>query len=120
MISPNGAQQSVTEILLDVATLCPRCKVSCNNDRIFCVGCQKSFHYQCKGLSRKKYLEILSKKLTFALYVIMMNVLLVIMNVQLVMMNVQLIKMNVQLIMIDFRLIMMNILLVVMNVILIR
>ena len=38
----------------------PKCKVSCDKDRLYCEGCCNWFHYQCLGLSRKRYLQISS------------------------------------------------------------
>ena len=42
-----------------------KCKVSCDSNRLFCVGCQHWFHYECAGLSKKAYLDYVNRKLTF-------------------------------------------------------
>ena len=34
-----------------------KCKVSCDSNSLFCVGCEKWFHYVCAGLSKKTYLD---------------------------------------------------------------
>ena len=43
----------------------PKCKISCNDNRLFCEGCQKWFHYFCNRVSRKKFLEITKKKWSY-------------------------------------------------------
>ena len=42
-----------------------KCKTSCVKDRIYCMVCCKWFHYECKGMSRKKFLECVRKKETY-------------------------------------------------------
>ena len=43
------------------------CPVNCdeNSERVFCEICQKWFHYKCKNLSKKAYLELLASKKSF-------------------------------------------------------
>ena len=43
----------------------PHCKVSCDKDRLHCVGCEKWFHFECKGLSRKQFNHISNKNIDY-------------------------------------------------------
>ena len=41
------------------------CKVNCDRNNLFCEVCQKWFHYKCKKVTKRDYLDIKSRNLTF-------------------------------------------------------